>query len=32
MDPSTEKVVLSAVNSKLKELRQLQGIDTHVYQ
>ena len=30
-DPLTKKVTVSIVNRKLKELRQLQGIYTHVY-
>ena len=30
-DPLTKKVTVSTVNRKLKELRQLQGIYTHVY-
>ena len=30
-DPLTKKVTVSTVNRKLKELRHLQGIYTHVY-
>ena len=30
-DPLTKKVIVSTVKSKPKELRQLQGIYTHVY-
>ena len=30
-DPLTKKATVSIVNRKVKELRQLQGIGTHVY-